>query len=861
MAQQVISGTVLDAVTEAPLASANISIMDTALGTSTDGEGRFSLEVDALPVTLVVRFVGYIPRRIPVETGDPVTVLLEPEEIRLEDLVVVGSRLDPRTVIDSPVPVDNIKASDLLATGQITFDKMLAYTVPAFNSTQQTVSDATAHFDPADLRGLGPSRTLVLVNGKRKSYSALVYINDTPGKGEVGVDMKSIPAAAIERVEVLRDGASSQYGSDAIAGVINVVLKDDVGRTDVHVFSGGTTQGDGETIGYDVNTGFALGNRGFLNLTHSFSDRKETQRAGVPCGGNADIATCDGLFGGLLGLVNTPEAQAWVRANPDLGMRVGAPNMTTADIFYNGAVQVADNTEVYGFGGLTWRKGLSYALHRTPYWIPDPHNVYHAPGTTYQGFHPTFETWILDKTFALGVRGQARGWQFDLSDTQGSNKVDYLVDESLNTDLGAQTPVRFDVGGYEFRNNVVNLDMSRRMDQLHVAIGSEFRTENFVANAGEDASWAGSGTQSFPGLQPQNEVDETRYNIGVYGDVGLDVNEHLLVGGALRFENYSDFGSDVSWKLNGRHRLGDMGSLRLSASTGFRAPSLHQIYLSNIQTLLSGGTVSNQGTFNNASPAIKALQIPSLKQENAFNVTGGIALQPVPGLYLSVDAYMVNVDDRIVYTSSIASDDPNTAVGRIQEQFSITSLKLFTNAVNTRTQGLDLVMQYEFETSVGEWSIQLGGNVNQTEIEGQIATPAPIAAANVDIFDRKEQSRILSARPGDKIIAGVRYEAGRVRATLNNTRFGTVTWQHASDPDKDQTFSARIVTDLDAEIRVRPQIRFGISIHNLFDVYPDEIDTKGDPLTNLGGRFRYPWEVNQFGFDGTIIMGSVRVTL
>ena len=860
LGQSTLNGTVFDAESNQPLAGANVSIQGTAQGTTTNLSGQFSLQVRALPVTLVASFVGYESQELSVSSAtSPITFSLTPG-LELDDLVVVGSRFAPRTVITSPVPIDNIKAADLMSTGQFTFDKMLSYSVPAFNSSQQTISDATAHFDPADLRGLGPSRTLVLVNGKRKSYSALVYINDTPGKGEVGVDMKSIPAAAIERVEVLRDGASAQYGSDAIAGVINIVLKDEVDATEVNAFSGVTTEGDGFTIGYSVNTGFELGDRGYINLTHSFSDQEETNRPGEPCAGSADLATCDGLFGGLLGLVDTAEEEAWLRSNPDLGMRVGQPNMTSGDVFYNGGIALSDNIEFYSFGGLTFREGLSYALYRTPYWVPDPNFIHHDPGQPDNGFQPTFETSILDNSLAFGFRGLVDQWDFDLSLIRGENTVDYLVDSSLNTDLGAQSPTRFNAGGYEFSNNVINLDMSRRFGNARIAFGSEFRTENFIANAGEEASYVGSGAQSFPGLQPQNEVDEVRNNIGVYGDVGIDVDPDFFIGGALRLENYSDFGNTVNWKINGRYKFAeDRAVLRASASTGFRAPALHQIYLSIIQTLVSGGTVSNQGTFNNESPVLRALRVPELKEEESFNFTAGAAFRPIDGLYLSLDFYQVNVDDRIVYSSSISSSDASTVVGQIQEQFSITSLKFFTNAVNTKTRGVDIVANYEYETVQGTVGINLAANFNDTEIEGQIATPDPISAANVELFDRKEQSRLLSARPGDKVLLGLTFERGPLRAALNNTRFGTVTWQHATDESLDQEFDARLVTDLNVSYQVTDRVRLGVGVNNLFNVFPEEIDAGSDILTNLGGRFRYPWEVNQFGFNGTTVTGNINV--
>ena len=841
----VIKGVVTDAKAGIPLPGANVALKNGLSGTITDVDGTFRLAVKNLPVTLLVSYIGYERQEVEVGENQYLKVGLGEIELTTEDLVVVGSRFEPRTVITSPVPVDNVKTSELAATGQLTFDKMLTYAVPAFNSTQQTVSDATAHFDPADLRGLGPSRTLVLVNGKRKNPSSLVYINDTPGKGEVGVDMKSLPTAAIERIEVLRDGASAQYGSDAIAGVINVVLKDADSGTDVQVFTGSMDEGDGDFRGYSVASGFKLGSKGFLHLTHSFSDHDETNRAASP---GEDV-----LFG-------VGADDPWIQENPDLGMRIGLPNLTTSDISFNSKLPMENNVELYGFGGLQYRNGRSYAMYRTPYWIPDPHNIYHDEGEPYSGFHPTFDTDVFDRNLAAGARGQKRGWDFDISQVFGSNTVGYTVRESLNTDMGADTPTTFRAGGYRFSHNVTDLDLARRFYNANVAIGAEFRTESFRAKAGEEASYLGSGTQSFPGLQPQNAIDAHRYNAGIYAEVAVDLSESLLVGGAARFENYSDFGDNTTWKLNGRYKLSeDKISFRAAASTGFRAPSLHQIYLSNIQTLVSGGSVSNQGTFNNESTVLRLLKVPQLKEENAFNITAGVALQPSSSLFVSLDLYQVDVDDRIVYSSSIASTDTSTVLGRILEQSNITSLKFFTNAVDTRTRGVDFVTSYSRPMGRGLMELDLAANLTDTEIQGQVSTPAPIAATDTDIFDRKEQSRLLSARPDSKVLVGLAYERGPLRANLNNTRFGEVTWKHATDSDKDQTFAAKIITDLNLNYQINTVLGIGVAVNNLLNVYPDKIKSKGDVLTDLGGRFQYPWEVNQFGFNGVTGSGRLHV--
>ncbi len=652
----------------APLVGVNILVKNTTTGTSTGLNGEFSLNVDNLPVELVFSYIGYEKKTITVSSEGFLDVELIVDIYSSEDVVIVGSRFRPRTSITSPVPIDNIKLKDLQSTSQTSFDKMLHYTVPSFNSTQQTISDATAHFDPADLRGLGPSRTLVLINGKRKNPSALVYINDTPGKGDVGVDMNSIPINAIKRVEILRDGASAQYGSDAIAGVINIILNDQTEKTIIGAYSGITAEGDGFQIGATVNTGLKIGEDGFLNVSTGYSNQEETNRAGSP--------GKDDLFG-------IDATDPWIIENPSLGMHVGLPNMKTANVYYNSEINIEDVGEVYSFGGLVFREGLSYALYRAPYWIPDEFFIKHKEGTVYQGFQPTFETSIFDAQWTTGFRSQTNDWNYDLSYTFGSNTVDYKVDNSINLDLEELSPTIFDPGGYEFNNSIINFDISKLLFQkLFVSIGTEFRQENFITIAGDEASFFGGGVQSFPGLQPQNAVDAKRTNVGVYLDLGLDATDNIFLGGAVRFEDYSDFGENVTFKVTGRVKTSDNKfSVRGSISSGFRAPSLHQIFLSNIQTLISAGTVSNQGTFDNDSPVLRQLGVDKLKEETAINISFGIASRPIDGLFVSVDVFQIDLDDRIVYSSAIFTDDTTSTVGKILQANSITSLKFFINAV------------------------------------------------------------------------------------------------------------------------------------------------------------------------------------
>lgn len=845
-----VKGTVTDKNTGEEIPGVTIVRKGTAVGTSTGLDGKYLISVPANSI-LVFSSVGYTAQEVAVsEAMTVIDVVLDEETRSLSDIVVVGSRFRPRSEMASPVPIDNVSAQDLESTGQLSLDQMINYKVQSYNAATQTISDATAHFNPADLRGLGPGRTLVLINGKRKNASALVYINDTPGKGEVGVDMQSIPTGAVERIEVLRDGASAQYGSDAIAGVINIVLKENTEKTSVDLLSGVTTKGDGFNYGFSANTGFNLPNDGYVNVTAAFKHQEKTNRPGEP----GD----DKIFG-------QDSSNPWIQKNKDLKMTVGSPEMTAFEVFYNAGVPFKNGQgKIYSFGGTTYRRGKSFAIYRTPYFVKDPHNIFHKPGTAYNGFQPTFETDIYDHTLGFGVQGNLAGWDVDLSSTRGSNSVDYTIGNTLNPSLKKLSPTRFSAGGYKFSNIVNNLDVFRSFGKFSLGFGSEMRTERFVAKEGEPASYAGSGAQSFPGLRPSNKIDKTRFNIGFYTDLEFETGPFLL-GGAMRFEKYADFGNTFNWKLNSRLRLlQDKLSLRGSLSTGFRAPSLHQIYLSNIQTLVTGGTLSEQGTFNNQSPVIRGLAVPALTQEKSLNLSAGFTLNPVGKLEITADYYNIAVNDRIVFTSSIGfdkDDSQDNAVEKILKEYNVMSIKFFTNAVDTRTQGVDVVVGYSgIPLGAGTVNLNLAANFNQTKIEGAIATPEPIKASGNEIFDRKEQSRIVSARPKDKILFGVSYNIKDFSMTLNNTRFGEVTWRHAQKPQNDQTFSAKIVTDLNLSYKFSAVLRASLLVNNLLNVYPDPIDTKGDFVTDLGGRFKYPWEVNQFGFMGTVLSGRLSFT-
>ena len=851
VAQKSISGVVLDS-DNVPVIGASVIVVGTSIGTVTDVDGTYNLNLPEGSEQIEIAYLGFNSRILNLSDGNYSSITLEEAFNQLNEVVVTGSRGKPRTILGSPVPIDNINAAELIASGQNTVDQMLNFKIPSYNSSNQTVSDATAHFDPSELRNLGPSRTLVLINGKRKNQSALVYVNDTPGKGEVGTDMKSIPVESIERVEVLRDGAAAQYGSDAIAGVVNIILKK---RTDaeITVNSGITTEGDGLLYDIGINKGFAIGKKGgFINLTGSYYHQDYTDRAGEPGG--------DGLFGVIFGdddilNGNTP----WQQANPDLGMIIGQPEFDKFSGMINFGLPYGSNgDELYANWGYTYRDGTSFALYRAPYWITDDAGLLTPPGEEYQGFQPTFETAIGDLTFTAGTRNKLGKWDSDLSFSYGENSVAYTIGNTINVDLLPNSPTEFDAGEYRFGNIVANYDISRSFDKLTVSLGTEVRNEFFDVEEGQEESYIGGGAQSFPGLQPSNALSETRFNVGVYGGLDYDLSENTLVGGAVRFENYSDFGSNVSWKLNARQFIAEKkGAIRASVSTGFRAPSLHQVFLSNVQTLVSGGTISNQGTFNNVSDVIVGLGVPSLDAETSLNFTAGLTYQLVDGLTIAADYYNIRVDNRVLFTGEIGFDGDDSTTNSVEEVLianDVTSIKYFVNALDTRTTGLDVVLDYGSK----KFDAVVSANFNNTEIlNDEITSPGEVGAAGYEIFNRKEQSRITSARPNTKILVGLTGKFDNFRVALNNTYFGEVTWQHATDPSLDQTFTARVITDLLLGYNFTEKFRANITVNNLLNVFPDEIETGGDFVTDLGGRFRYPWEVNQFGFNGTYIKAGL----
>jgi iron complex outermembrane receptor protein len=832
-----------------PIPYASIIEKGTTNGTASNETGVFEFKTSKDSGTLVVSSVGFVTTEKKFIPNSFLTVVLATDNI-LSEVVVTGNRSKPRTILDSPVPIDNIGLQELKSSGQTSVDQMLTYKIPSYNSSTQAISDATAHFDPADLRGMGPSRTLVLINGKRKNLSAQVYLNDTPGKGEVGTDMKSIPVGAIERIEVLRDGASAQYGSDAVAGVVNIILKEKSDTSVLNVNSGITSESDGFNFGADFNHSATLG-AGYVNFTLGYYTQDITDRSGTPLN--------DAAFGVN---ANDPVYGPWLVANPDLGMTIGQSALDKYEGFYNAGFPFKNGKgKFYTFGGITSRQGKSFAFYRTPYWRTTDYGLLTKSGETYGGYQPFFEADVKDNFNSVGAEFNLFGFETDLSATYGRNSVKYDITNTLNHSLGAASPTAFYAGGYVFDNLIGNLDFSKNYGNTSISFGAELRKENFKGLEGDPESYFGSAADSFPGISPGDAVDASRDTKALYAGIDVDFSEQFLIGVAARYEDFSDFGDNFSWKLNSRYKLGANGALRASYSTGFRAPSLHQKHISNIQYNSSGGNLPVlEGTFANSNPILRGLGVDELKAEISNNIAAGVTYKFSPALSFTADFYQITVDDRVLLSTKINTADGNLDGSNPVEQIlidnGVVGMKFFINAAKTKTTGVDLVLNYKnISLYEGYLDINLAANFNKTTLEGTINTPQILATNGYEIFDRVEAGRITSARPASKILVGFDYKLNKLRASLNNTYFGEVKYfNYDISGTQDQVFSGKVLTDLVLGYDFSDKFSVNFTVNNMFDVYPDEVNEFGN---SVGGRFKYAWDVNQFGFNGTTFKGGI----
>ncbi len=909
--QQIVSGTVTDA-SGLPLPFVNILEKGSEKGTTTDDQGNYTIAVDA-NATLIFSFVGFETQEIQVGTQEKIDItLLEGEA--LSTIVVVGSRSPKRTATDTPVAIDIIDMQDIITkSGKIEINELLQYTAPSFNANKQSGSDGADHIDPATLRGLGPDQTLVLINGKRRHSSSLINIFGTRGRGNSGTDLNAIPASAIKRIEVLRDGAAAQYGSDAIAGVINLVLKDNVNKLTGSIsygayntnaqgdFPDGTpntdgnrldTDADGNRIGDDqdfdggsvkitANYGVEVGERGFANVTTEFLSKNKTLRPGFDFRRGFGEAAIDGF-----------------------------------NIFINSGIPLSEKTELYVFGGRNYRDTDAFAFTRN--------GGERVVTEIYpNGFTPRITSNIIDNSVSAGIRTETdSGWKIDINNTWGKNNFHYFIKGTLNASLEAVSPTDFDAGGHSLSQNTTSLDFSKYnpniLKGLNIAFGTEYRTENFIIFAGEEGAYATfdsngtavnsntnfldlpyfrpngnfvttdfdasgdgfqtdlfidadglaqnsngdyvaratvddangnrplivvtdpndrqridelaiqrpGGSQGFPGYSPANEVDRSRSNLSIYADAELDITDSFLLGGAARFENYSDFGSTINGKLAFRIKATEDINIRGSVSTGFRAPSLAQIYYNLRFTDFQGGTATETLLSPNNSPVTASFGIDALEEETSINAAIGVTAN-IGNFTATVDGYLINVEDRIVLTGTFAAPQiPN-----------VNEAQFFANGVDTETIGLDIILSWKGNYDFGNISATLAGNINDMTIE-------EVKNGDLDesiFFGEREKAFLLASAPESKFTFNTTYSKEKFNAGIALTRFSEITLIDFADTE--DNYSAKIVADLNLGYSLTDNLKLTIGGNNITNEYPDQ---QNDGETEAGGY----WDAVQMGFSG-----------
>jgi len=794
-----------------------------------------------------------------------------PDDIQKVVIVSTGSRGAQRTMVDTPVPVDIIGSRDLNKTGQASLDKALQFRVPSFNTVQTPVNDATSLLDPYEIRNMGPSRVLILINGKRKNASSLVYTQTSPGRGESGSDISAIPQDAIKRIEVLRDGASAQYGSDAIAGVVNIILKDNAEGGSVTARAGITHESDGKMGGLSLNQGVALGDRGFVNYTLDVSHVGLSNRPGL-----VDARAEPDTLGGTLA-----DAQAFLAIKPDAGNINGSPATSAQKALVNSRYDLSDDVSLYGNAAYVHKKVDSYANYRTPYWRPTDYGLLHAPGTPYLGYVPTFVGKLDDYNATGGVKFPLGGWATDLSLTYGGNEQNYEVGNSVNRSLGAASPTHFNAGGVKFEHFVFNGDISKQIvPTVSAYAGTEIRHEKFKTIAGDEASYIGTGADSFAGNDPRNSFPTSRSNYGAYGGATWDISDSLLVDGTGRYEKYSDFGSAFVWKLSSRLKVNEQLTLRASASTGFRAPSLAQIYTQKAQyAFVPGKGIQVSGLVNNVSKEAAALGVPKLQAEKSNNITLGLGLKPDNNTSITVDYYNIKVKNRIVLGKEIVpactETDPvkqaacvaASPLDQVLNANGIVSVSFFANALTSRTSGIDYVMSRKNLTlGEGKVTLNLSGNLSlKNEREGDVHNPSTVAAANQSVLDATQEALMFTSRPKYKTIFGADLDYKDYNFSLNNTLFGPTRFRNAGlDNNLEVEFKTKVVTDFAFNYNVAKNVTLSFNVNNILNVTPKWnmkalnsagqalLDSKTkDPVTGMT-----PSEVqyNSITFDGRYSM-------
>jgi iron complex outermembrane recepter protein len=855
-----VGGRVTNAQTGAPIAGVTVQAIGTRQGTISRGDGSYRLELPVGTHEIRAGSVGYgvVSVSVTVQAGVAAVANfpLSPSAVTLDPLVAVGTRRADRTVTNSPVPVDVITADVIQNTGLTETAQIIQRLAPSVNFPRTSIADGTDHMRPVTLRGLAPDQVLVLINGKRRHTTALVHVNGTVGRGSTSVDLNAIPASAIERIEVLRDGAAAQYGSDAIGGVVNIILKSgaqqnigaSVGQT--RTTENGRTHNDGEVLQVGGTLGTALPQGGFVTLSGEYRDRSRTNRAYEDTRQQYFPAN------------NPRNSEA-----PRVSSWQGDGDARDLGGFLNASLPLASGLELYSFGGATFRDGRAAGFFRRALDDRTVRTIHP------DGFLPEIGSEIRDLSAVGGVRGTLGEWSWDASTLYGGNSFRFEVHNSNNASMGAASPRDFYAGTLSFNQWTTNLDLARELAlagrAVNVALGGEFRRDNYRITAGEPTSYQDGGqrvldgpatggltalgAQVFPGFRPSDEKSEFRNNTAAYIDLESQLSSALLMTVAGRVENYSDFGSTADGKIAGRLEFMPQIALRAAAGTGFRAPALAQSFFSSTATNFIAGVPFDIRTFPVASAEAQVLGARPLTPEESVNLSVGVSLEPISGFSATVDFYQIDINDRIVLSGNFVGPEVR-ALFQSRGLGGVGGGRFFTNAIDTRTRGYDVVASYGVILgNAGLLRLTGGYNQSRSEVTRVSATPPELAAFQEALFDRVERGRIERGQPRNNINLTINHTIHGFGLNFHNHRFGEVS-QFQANPALDQTFSAKWISDLDLSYRLPQRARIAIGANNLFDVYPDawqDFDQRG-PLST-GGIYRYPGGGSPFGFNGRFV--------
>lgn len=779
------------------------------------------------------------------------------EARQLDQVVVTGTRSTTRTEASSLSPIDVLSPKDLTSSGATDLATALGRLLPSLDFPRPAINDGNDAIRPASLRGLSPDATLVLVDGKRYHTSALVNYNNSVGRGSAPADLNSIPISAIDHIEVLRDGAAAQYGSDAIAGVINVVLKHGAGegKNSINVNYGGMDKGDGSTNGIDGSLGIDLGGKGadakgWLRVAWNYQNSMNTNRASPVS-----------LF--------TPEEAADGNV---AHQRYGDPAVKTYQTLTNFQYEVAHNIDLYGFLSLSRRDVTSNGYYR------GATNARNVPAYYPDGFLPQIVNHTNDSTAVLGVKGVTDGgWRWDASGNYGINNLVFNVQNSVNTNLFYSTgasPTYFNAGTFKNSQALANIDIGKDFsvgwlpNPLTLAFGAEYRKEKYTIDAGDpesyyfnqntvipgtDTPYAG-GAQVFPGLSPAAAGNFTRHSEAAYVDLETDVTDKFSAGVAGRYEHYSDSGSTRSGKLSARYQFTPEFALRGTVSNGFRAPSLAQQNYQSVVTIIdpTTGQLAQTGTYRTSDPAAIALGAKALKPEKSANYGIGAVWEPTSDFSATLDVYQIRIWHQILYSDTISLTDPVLAAyfNSVVPGQQVTAIQYFANAAATRTRGADLVFNYRVPTDTwGQLNLLASGNYNKVKVLSVGATPDVLQANSsgpIELFGRSSQGILTNATPRTKFLFGGDWSLDGFNAHADITRYGSVTRVN-TDPTTDQTFSARWLLNLSGGYTI-DRWNFTLGVDNVTNQYPTRVKPTNSGEDYFSG-LQYS-ALSPFGFNG-----------